>query len=121
VATSGEDGTVRIWQVPSGEPLTPQMNHEHKVMQVLFSADGSWLATRTQNGTVQLWDAATGTPLMAPVHLQSSAASMVFLSQTSEFLAMGRDGIVHRWDLSPVRESLEELTRLSDQVNGSPP
>lgn len=120
VATSGEDGTVRIWQVPSGKPLTPQMNHEHKVKQVLFSADGSWLATRTINGAVQLWDANTGTPLMAPVPLQASAGSMVFLIQTSEFLAIGREGIVHRWDLSPVRDSLEELTRLSDQLNGGP-
>ena len=118
VATGGEDGTARIWRVPTGEPLTPMMTHENKVRQVLFSADGTLLATRTQNGAVRLWDAATGSPVMESCKMPGGMVSMTFLNQTAEFLAVGSDGIVHRWDISPARESLEELSRMSDQLNG---
>ena len=121
LATGTESGSVRIWSVPSGEPRTPPMIHQNKVQWLLFSRDGTVLATRTLAGSVQLWDTATGTPLIPSRVLPGTALSMAFLDATQTFLVVGGDGVLHRWHCVPTPESTEELSRLSDALNGVPP
>jgi WD40 repeat protein len=120
-ATGTESGSVRIWSVPSGEPRTPPMIHQNKVQWLLFSRDGTVLATRTIAGSVQLWDAATGTPLIPSRIIPGTATSMAFLDATQTFLVVGGDGVLHRWHCVPTPESTDELSRLSDALNGVPP
>ena len=121
LATGTESGSVRIWSVPSGEPRTPPMIHQNKVQGLLFSRDGTVLATRTFAGSVQLWDAATGTPLIPSRVLPGTVMSMAFLDATQTFLVVTGDGVLHRWHCVPTPESTEELSRLSDALNGVPP
>ena len=45
VATS-RDTTARVWDLQTGEPLTPWLRHSNKVEQVLFSRSGNLLLTR---------------------------------------------------------------------------
>lgn len=121
VATGTEAGTVRIWTVPSGEPRTPLMAHENKVRKVLFSPDGTLLATQTRSGAIRLWDVATGKPLMASRTVPGGVVSIAFLSQTPEFMVVDGSGVLHLWNYSPTPESTDELSRLSDHLNGGLP
>ena len=121
LATGTESGSVRIWSVPSGEPRTPPMLHQNKVHRLLFSRDGTVLATQTLAGSVQLWDAATGTPLIPSRTFPGTGISMAFLDATQTFLVVGGDGLLHRWQCLPTPESADELSRLSDALNGVPP
>ena len=61
LASAGEDGTVRLWALASGEATHTLDVHSHKVNWVAFSPDGTQLATASE-GTVQLWDRADGQP-----------------------------------------------------------
>jgi WD40 repeat protein/serine/threonine protein kinase len=46
VATGSRDTTARVWDLQTGEPVTPWLRHSNKVEQVLFSPDGKLLLTR---------------------------------------------------------------------------
>lgn len=118
LATGTEAGTVRIWEVPSGKPRTPIMPHQHKVKRALFSPDGTLLATQTMNGAVRLWDAATGSPLMASRSFAGGMLSIAFQHETSEFLVLDATGVLHRWNCAPTPESIEQLSRWSQDLNG---
>jgi WD40 repeat protein len=62
LATAGVDGTVRIWNLETGEFERALLCHRWRVSQVSWSADGTGLATNSSSAdaTVRVWDAASG-------------------------------------------------------------
>src|SRR5262249_37072233 len=69
LATGSFDGTVRLWDVKSGQPRGEPLQHLKPgyALAVAFSPDGRALLTgsgnyeyRHRRGEAQLWDAATG-------------------------------------------------------------
>src|SRR2546427_38075 len=67
LATAGGDGTVRLWNPatgqPVGAPLPAGTGPGGGVTAVAFSRDGKLLATAGGDGTVRLWNPATGQPV----------------------------------------------------------
>jgi len=63
LATGGNDGTVRIWDVATGQERATLVHRTRRtdwVNAVAIAPDGSWLATGGSDGTVRIWDVATG-------------------------------------------------------------
>ena len=60
LASGGEDGTVRIWDVATGQQRAIAAGHTGRVAAVAVAPDGSWLASGSRDGTVRIWDAAAG-------------------------------------------------------------
>jgi WD40 repeat protein len=59
LASAGWDGTVRLWDPSTGQPVgTPLTGHTDLVSGVAFSPDGKLLATASDDRTVRLWDPA---------------------------------------------------------------
>lgn len=56
-------GEARVWDVDTGEPLTPTIRAEAAILQASFSPDGQRILTAGSDRTARLWDAATGAPL----------------------------------------------------------
>lgn len=56
VLTWSEDGTARVWEPATGEPLTPPLEHEDVVWGAAFSADGRRVLTWSADGTARVWD-----------------------------------------------------------------
>lgn len=55
VATSGSDGTVRVWDARTGVPVLVLRGLASSVSQIRFSHDGSSLASSGQDGVVRVW------------------------------------------------------------------
>jgi WD40 repeat protein len=51
------DGTVRLWEVASGQLLASMQGHAGGVWGVGLSANGSLLASGGADGAVRLWEA----------------------------------------------------------------
>jgi WD40 repeat protein len=60
VASAGIDGTVRLWELPSGRSLMTLRGHPSGVWGVALAADGGLLASAGVDGTVKIWDATSG-------------------------------------------------------------
>src|SRR5262249_32461048 len=55
-ASGAEDGTVRLWDVTTGECARILRGHEGGVTAVALSGDGRTAASGSVDGTVRLWD-----------------------------------------------------------------
>ena len=96
LATSGEDGTARIWD-SAGQPLAELKGHQGAVYSVVFSSDGSKLATSGEDGTARIWDSA-GKPLAELKGHQGIVWSVVFSRDGSKLATSGEDGTARIWD-----------------------
>jgi WD40 repeat protein/serine/threonine protein kinase len=68
VGMAGENGTARIWNLETGQPVTPPLSHGKAVNRVEFRADGRQLVTASDDGTARVWDAVTGEQLHCFTH-----------------------------------------------------
>lgn len=62
VAAGGVDGTVRLWEVATGQERLRMAGHQGQVFAVAFSPDGRQLASAAADGTVLIWDVTGLTP-----------------------------------------------------------
>ncbi|MCA9074412.1 MAG: caspase family protein [Planctomycetaceae bacterium] len=60
LASGSSDGTVRIWNLESGESEHTFEGHKKDVYGVVFSPDGELLATGSYDGTGAVWSVRTG-------------------------------------------------------------
>ena len=76
IATTGEEGTARLWDVATGKLRHTLSGHTGVVRHCAFTGDGSQLLTSGFDHTIRVWDAATGEPVKtltddAPVYYLS--------------------------------------------------
>lgn len=55
IATSGDDGTVRLWDGRDGQVLAKLEGHTAAVYAVVLSPDGGMVASVSLDGTARLW------------------------------------------------------------------
>ena len=103
LATGSSDGTVRIWDVATGQERAVLTGHRGRVHTVAVAPDGSWLATGGARDTrVRLWDMATGKEraVLASRKLRASrGVNVVTVAPDGGWLATGGlDHTVRIWD-----------------------
>jgi len=68
LATRCEDGTLHIWDVPSGREVLPPFRHGKAAYSVQFSPDDRWLLTAGPDGNACSWDTQTGARRLVLAH-----------------------------------------------------
>ena len=108
MATGGADGTLRLWEVPSGRQLAVWDVSPNGVSGVALSADGELLACTNDDGSLPLWAMGSTQPV-AVLHGHTSGTFSVALSSDGHMLASGdAEGTVRLWD-TKTRASLATL------------
>ena len=72
VVTASGDGTARVWDAATGQPVTPPMRYGGQAGAATFGRDGSYVVTAgypsdgSWESILRVWDAKTGRPITAP-------------------------------------------------------
>ncbi|MGC3967775.1 MAG: WD40 repeat domain-containing serine/threonine-protein kinase [Pirellulales bacterium] len=103
IVTASFDGTARLWNAATSEPLGEPMSHDAEVSWAEFSPDGRTIATVSKDRAVRFWTAETGQSARAPLRQDEIVERLKFrddgkylLVQTSKSVTIldGADGRV---------------------------
>jgi WD40 repeat protein len=102
LATGGEENTVQIWNVETGEELRPPLRgHNGEVYALAVSPDGRWLASGGEDSEVKVWDTHNKFRLARNLRGHTGLVSSLAFSPKGGILASGsRDRTVKVWDVS---------------------
>ncbi|GGY50905.1 WD40 repeat domain-containing protein [Streptomyces djakartensis] len=114
LATTGGDGTVRIWDPTTGQELHTLTGHTNGVTAVAMSPDGSSLATTNVYRSVQIWDPTTGQELRTLTGHTNEVTSAAFSPDGSSLATTSFDGSVRIWNPA----TGQELRTLTGHTNG---
>ncbi|MET1034382.1 MAG: hypothetical protein ABWX68_03985 [Arthrobacter sp.] len=118
IASGGEDGRVRIWDVgsrePRGDPLT---GNDRSVNAVAFSPDGGLIASGGEDGTVRLWDVDLHEQVGDPLTGHVLPVNAVAFSRGGLIASGGEDGTVRLWDVDLREQVGDPLSRQKLPVN----
>ena len=99
LASGGDDTTVRLWDVETGEGVGVLEEHDRPVRSVAFSPDGTLLASGS-GLAVHLWDPGTKERL-GMLRGEGRGVGTVAFSPDAATLAAGtEDGKIGLWDIS---------------------
>jgi WD40 repeat protein len=114
LVTASQRGSVRLWDVATGQEILTLKGRALHVRSVAFSADGERLVSASLGRTVQVWDAATGRELLKLTGNGGASLGVAF-SPDAKRVALasqerkedGRsEGTVRVWDAATGREVL---------------
>jgi WD40 repeat protein/serine/threonine protein kinase len=107
LATGGEENTVKIWDVETGQELQPPLRgHKGEVYTLAFSPDGRWIASGGEDSTVRVWDSHTGKLIHTFRGHKGLVISLGF-SPDGRWLVSGSwDKTVKVWDLTPLNSEV---------------
>ncbi|MEQ8959709.1 MAG: hypothetical protein RLP02_17590 [Coleofasciculus sp. C2-GNP5-27] len=106
LASSSNDQTIKLWNLPTGKLLYTLAGHSSMVTSVAFSPDGKTLASSSNlavgDGNIKLWDVETGTLQQTlDKGLLNLRVSCVTFSPDGNTLASGNiDATIKLWQLN---------------------
>jgi WD40 repeat protein len=98
LVTSGEEYTVKIWDVQTGKELETLRGHTGDVCAVTISPDGRWLATGGEDTTIRIWDATCWKPRHTLRGHTGLVSSLAFIPGRQRLVSGSRDHTVKVWD-----------------------
>lgn len=114
--TGNSNGTISVWNFPSGQLKTTLQGHTEAVNALAASADGKVLASGSDDQTVKIWNLETGA-VVRTLSGHSGAVSTVAVSPDGQFVASGSwDKTIKIWN-AKTGELLRTLTGHSGLVN----
>ena len=98
IVTASRDGSARVWDAQSGQPLTEPMKHGSQVNSAEFSPDGTRVVTASNDGTARVWGAHGGQPLTGPVRHAGAVNFAQFSPDGNRIVTASDDKTTRVWD-----------------------
>ena len=98
LASAGNDTTVRIWDLDTGQTLHILTGHTRGVLVLAVHPDGRWLVSTGFDQTVRVWDAHTGQTLHTFSGHTSTVTALAVAGDGSWLASAGNDKTVRIWE-----------------------
>lgn len=100
LASSCEDNTIKIWEMPAGKEITTLVGHSSKVNAVSFSYDGTMMASVSKDGKLIIWKIPDGSKIKTIQAHQNGANDVEFSPKANYIVTVGNDNKGYIWDLT---------------------
>jgi dipeptidyl aminopeptidase/acylaminoacyl peptidase len=118
VVTASGDGTARVWDATTGEPITSLLKHKSAVQHAAFSPDGRRVVTASKDRTARVWDAATGEPLGPALQCDTYVWRAEFSPDGQRILTASGDSMARVWYLTQDNRPAQDLSLLAQLLDG---
>jgi WD40 repeat protein/serine/threonine protein kinase len=95
-----EDGTIGLWDVPSGRWVRTMSGHVGAVLSVALTADGEWAISGGSDRTVRLWHVPAGRCLCTLEGHTGPVYGVALDPEGRLAVTGGHDGAVRVWEMS---------------------
>ncbi len=117
LASAGEDSTIKLWDITTGQCLRTLREHTGSVRTVAFAKDGNFLISGSDDRTIRVWDVTTGNCLQVLQGHQHQVWT-VKVNQNSDLIASGSDDLtIKLWQIE-TGHCLKTLTGHTDWIRG---
>eukprot|EP00825_Cyclidium_porcatum_P043847 TRINITY_DN6321_c0_g1_i1.p1 TRINITY_DN6321_c0_g1~~TRINITY_DN6321_c0_g1_i1.p1 ORF type:complete len:316 (+),score=44.53 TRINITY_DN6321_c0_g1_i1:185-1132(+) len=100
IATSSEDGTIKLWDFESGQYERTLKGHTGTVNQVAFDKQGKLLASCSTDLTIKLWELTQFTCIKTLNGHEHNVSSIEFLNSGDHLISASRDKTIKIWEIS---------------------
>ncbi|EKF04447.1 kinase domain protein [Tolypothrix sp. PCC 7601] len=107
LASGSADSTIKLWNIPRGEPIRTLTGHSGLIYSVAISPDGKTLASGSFDTTIKLWNLATGEQI-GTLTRHSNSVYSVAISPDGNTLASIADNTIKLWNLA-TKEQIRTL------------
>ena len=112
-----------VWDIEKQEQIT-ELTQVGEISSVVYSQDGSWLATASTEGTIYVWDATqnyVGEPIV--LRMDGQPLAITFSPDNHWLAAGGSSSFAYLWDISTAEEvsrlpHSDAVTSVSFSING---
>jgi WD40 repeat protein len=107
VLSGSADGTLRLWDVETGEEVRIFTGHDDVIWSVAFSPDGQYVLSGSglpgsEDRTLRLWEVDTGEEVR--IFASSRSVASVTFSSDGQYALSGSDGTLRLWDVATGQE-----------------
>lgn len=99
VATAGQDGVIRLWQVNTGQPVATLAGHRDLIWSVVFSRDGQSLYS-VSNNEIKFWSVATRQCERTFYGLSVTCRTLAIHPDGTPLITGSSDRQIRLWDLA---------------------
>ncbi len=110
LVSSSDDGTIKFWNLTSGEEQRTLTGHGSLVAAVAYSPDGQLLASAGWDRNVRIWDAKSGAEIATLTGHDGRVRSVAFSPDGRTLVSAGDDNHIRVWDVATRRAVRLPLT-----------
>ena len=103
------DQTVAIWNLDTGERIATLAGHSGFIDDLVFSSDGTRIATASGDGSIRIWDPVTGQEQLTLLGHAGRVYSVSFSPDGRWLASYGAEGTARVWALD--HDELAEIAR----------
>jgi WD40 repeat protein/serine/threonine protein kinase len=89
----------RVYNITTGQPVSPPMRHSATVGHASFSPDGRRVVTASSDGTARVWDATTGQPISPPLRHEHDVRHPSFSPDGKRVVTASHDKTARVWSV----------------------
>ena len=98
LVTSARDGTARIWDANTGEPIGKPLQTLVAVYAAVFDPKGERVVTASWDKTARIWDSHTGEPIGKPLEHDDIVRDVAFDPKGERIVTASEDKTARIWD-----------------------
>ena len=100
LTSGGRDGTVRLWDTDTGQPIVTLTGYIGRITSVAYAPNGTTLASGYEDGIMRLWDAEVGQLLHTFIAHPNEVAAIAYSPDGRTIASVGGigDNVVRLWD-----------------------